>query len=80
MEAIKEYGALVWALIATGVGAIFWFARLEARVNQTIEDIDRLEKQIDSDRADARASRAETNDILREVQRDIKLLIGRNHQ
>ena len=76
METVKEF----WALIAGAVGAIFWLARLEGRVNQTVEDIDRLEKQIDSDRADARASRAETNDILREVQRDIKLLIGRNHQ
>lgn len=76
MDLVKDFWSQILAIISFG----YWLVRLEGRVNANAKEVTRLEKQIDSDRAEARASRAETNDILREVQRDIKLLLGWGHQ
>ncbi|WP_017999937.1 hypothetical protein [Paracoccus sp. N5] len=73
MNEIKEY----LAIIVAAVSAIGWLFRLEGRVNSNSKEIMRLERQIHDDRAEARANRAEQNEILREMQRDIKLLLGR---
>lgn len=73
MDIIKDF----WALVAAIVGGIFWLARLEGRVNGNSKELMRLERQIHDDRAEARANRTEQNEILREMQRDIKLLLGR---
>lgn len=73
MTELKE----LWGIILAVVGGIFWLARLEGRVNANARELSRLEKQSDNDRAEARANRAEQNDMLREMQRDIKLLLGR---
>lgn len=75
MEIIKEYGAI----LASIVGYIVWSVRLEGRVNGNAKDLARLERQLDTDRADAKTARAEQMDMLREVQRDIKTLLGRNY-
>lgn len=76
MDLIKDF----WALVAAIVGALFWLARLESRVNTTSMEVTRLERQLENDRSEARANRAEQNEILREMQRDIKLLLGRGQQ
>ena len=76
MDLVKDFWSQILAIISFG----YWLVRLEGRMNANAKDVTRLEKQMDSDRADARASRAETNDILREVQRDIKLLLGWGHK
>ncbi|MDN3712179.1 hypothetical protein QWZ10_10950 [Paracoccus cavernae] len=76
MTEIREF----WAMIIGGVSFVAWLVRLEARVNANAKEIARLEIQMDEDRRDAKDSRRETHDLLREVQRDIKLLLGRGHQ
>ena len=73
MTEIREF----WGMILAAVGFGVWLVRLEGRVNANSREITRLEKQSDNDRAEARANRAEQNDMLREMQRDIKLLLGR---
>ncbi|MDF3606142.1 hypothetical protein PE067_08375 [Paracoccus sp. DMF-8] len=74
LETIGKVLAFVVAFIVTPVA---WLMRLENRVNANARELTRLEKQIENDRAEARANRAEQNDMLREMQRDIKLLLGR---
>lgn len=76
MDLIKDF----WALVAAIIGGIFWLARLEGRVNGNSKELARLERQIHDDRAEARANRAEQNEILREMNRDIKILLGRGQQ
>lgn len=76
MDIIKDF----WALVAAIIGGIFWLARLEGRVNGNSKELARLERQIHDDRAEARANRAEQNEILREMNRDIKILLGRGQQ
>lgn len=73
MTEIREF----WAMIAAAIGFGVWLVRLEGRVNANAKEISRLEEQMDEDRRDAKDSRKETHDLLREVQRDIKLLLGR---
>ncbi|WP_323715643.1 hypothetical protein [Paracoccus aminovorans] len=76
MDLIKDF----WALVGAIIGGIFWLARLEGRVNGNSKELARLERQIHDDRAEARANRAEQNEILREMNRDIKILLGRGQQ
>ena len=64
MDWLKEF----WGIIMAGTGGVFWLARLEGRVNM-------LDKQAERDRKDARDSRNETKDMLREMQKDIKRLL-----
>ena len=71
MEALKEY----WAILMGAIGFVAWLVRLEAMTKTNIKEILRLEEQMDRDRSDARDSRKETNDILKEVRSDIKQLI-----
>lgn len=71
MEALKEY----WAILMGAVGFVAWLARLESMVKTNSKELLRLEAQVARDRSDARDSRNETNDILKEVRSDIKQLI-----
>lgn len=73
MTEIREF----WTMIASAIAVVIWLVRLEGRVNENTKEIARLEAQMDEDRRDAKDSRKETHDLLREVQRDIKLLLGR---
>lgn len=70
-ETIKEY----LGLIIAAVGGLFWLARLEGRVNMASKELGRLERQMQIDREDAKSSRAETHDMLREIRGDIKLIL-----
>lgn len=74
IDVIKQ----LWGPIMAGVGLIVWFARLEGLAKGNTREIIRLEKRMDEDRADAKAQRGETNDMLREVRSDIKRLLERN--
>ena len=71
MEALKEY----WAILMGAIGFVAWLVRLEAMTKMNVKELLRLEEQMDRDRSDARDSRKETNDILKEVRSDIKQLI-----
>ena len=71
VEFFKEWLAAAVAAISL----IGWLVRMEGRVNANTQEILRLERQIERDREDARAARAETNEILKEVRSDIKVLI-----
>ena len=71
MEIIREW----WGLAAAGVGALFWLSRLEWRGLQNETEIKRLWSQRREDLESAQRARDETNEILREMQRDIKQLL-----
>lgn len=71
MDSLKEY----WAVLMGAFGFVSWLVRLEAMAKTNGKELLRLEKQMDRDRLDAQSSRRETNDILKDMQSDIKQLI-----
>lgn len=71
MEVLRDW----WGLIMAGVGGLFWLSRLEWRGLQNESEIRRLWVQRKEDLAMAQKARDETNDILREMRQDIKLLL-----
>lgn len=73
MVEIREF----WQIIISAVVGIVWLVRLESKVGRNMAEIQRLETQLAVDRINAKEARAETNDLLREVQRDVKMLLGR---
>ena len=71
MDIIREW----WGLILGTVAGLFWLSRLEWRGLQNEAEIKRLWTQRKEDLASAQKARDETNEILREMQRDIKQLL-----
>ena len=71
MDVLREW----WGLIMAGVAGLFWLSRLEWRGLQNETEIKRLWSQRREDLASAQRARDETNEILREMQRDIKQLL-----
>ena len=71
MDVLREW----WGLIMAGVAGLFWLSRLEWRGLQNETEIKRLWSQRREDLASAQRARDETNEILRELQRDIKQLL-----
>jgi len=71
MDIIREW----WGVILGTVVGLFWLSRLEWRGLQNEADIKRLWTQRKEDLASAQKARDETNEILREMQRDIKQLL-----
>lgn len=61
--------------MAAGVAFLVWLVRLESKGLQNEREIKRLWNQRKEDLEAARRARDETNEILREMQRDIKLLL-----
>lgn len=75
MDTVREW----WAIGVAVLGAVFWLARLEGRVNENSKELLRVEREMERDRAAANKSRTETNDMLKEMRADIKMLLGRGH-
>ena len=71
MDVLREW----WGLLMAGIAALFWLSRLEWRGLQNETEIKRLWSQRREDLASAQRARDETNEILREMQRDIKQLL-----
>jgi hypothetical protein len=71
MDVLRDW----WALAMAGVAGLFWLSRLEWRGLQNEAEIKRLWTQRREDLALAQRARDETNEILREMQRDIKQLL-----
>lgn len=71
MDVLREW----WGLIAAVIGGLLWLSRLEWRGLQNESEIKRLWTQRREDLASAQRARDETNEILREMQRDIKQLL-----
>ncbi len=67
-------------MIGAAIGSIFWLARLEGKVKKNAEDVTRLEQRVDRERSDTREALADLTDMMREQNRDIKILLGRGHQ
>jgi hypothetical protein len=73
MDILREW----WGLVLGAVTGLFWLSRLEWRGLQNEAEIHRLWSQRKEDLASAQRARDETNEILRELQRDIKQLLQR---
>lgn len=76
MTEIRDY----WQFIVSAVVSVIWLIRLEAKVVGNLKEIERLEKQVERERADTRESLGELKDMMAEQNRDIKILLGRGHQ
>lgn len=75
-ELLDQY----WHIFLSAMAGLVWLVRLEARVNKNWDYLARLEEKMVDERIESRAHRAEQNATLREIQRDIKLLLSRGHQ
>ena len=76
MQELREY----WQIIVSAVVGIAWLIRLEGRVSKNSDEVSRLERQIDRERSDMRAVISEVKEMQAEMNRDIKILLGRGHQ
>lgn len=76
MTELRDY----WQLIISAVVGVIWLIRLEAKVVGNLKEIERLERQIERERADTREKLEDLTDMMREQNRDIKILLGRGHQ
>lgn len=66
-----------WPMAAAFVGFLVWLIRLESRSIENGKEIKRLWNQRKEDLEAAKAARDETNQILHEIQKDIKDLIAK---
>lgn len=66
-----------WPMAAAFVGFLVWLIRLESRSIENNKEIKRLWNQRKEDLEAAKAARDETNNILHEIQKDIKALIAK---
>ena len=77
MDVIREY----WHIIGSAFGAVFWFARLESRVNQNGRDMQRLEKHLSEQRKEDMETHKESmgriERALSGLESDIKELVRR---
>ena len=76
IDALREFGAVIMALIGLGI----WLVRLEGRVNANAKDILRMDQRLDRERADTRETLSDLKDMMAEQNRDIKILLGRGNQ
>ncbi|WP_294928144.1 hypothetical protein [uncultured Paracoccus sp.] len=76
MTEIREY----WQIIVSAVIGIAWLIRLEGRVTKNADEVARLERLIERERADTRETLADLKNMMAEQNRDIKILLGRGHQ
>jgi hypothetical protein len=65
----------LWQYIVTGVAAIGWFFRLEAKANSAHARIDAINAQRHEDMQATMQERANTNATLAIIQADIKTLL-----
>lgn len=73
MELIKEWWAFLMALVGLGI----WLVRLEGSTKMALREIERIDRQIEKDRAATLEARREQNEMLREMRADIKRLLER---
>lgn len=74
-EWLKE----IWGLLAALVGAVLWFARLEARALSNSAEIAHLQKQRHEDLERQKTHRDEMAKTLAEMRTDIKTLLQRQN-
>ena len=67
-----------WHVILTGIAAIVFIIRMEGRTSFHGLEIDRLQRQRDSDQAAAQRSRDETHRMLHDMDAKLDRLIERN--
>ena len=67
-----------WHVILTGIAAIVFIIRMEGRTAFHGLEIDRLQRQRDSDQAAAQRSRDETHRMLHDMDAKLDRLIERN--
>jgi hypothetical protein len=76
MDTIREW----WQVILGALFGVMWLSRLEWRGLNNEREIKRLWEQRKEDLENAAAARKETNEVLKEIRQDIKLLLAREHK
>jgi hypothetical protein len=71
MEAIREW----WHVAVGALLGVFWLSRLEWRSLNNEKEIKRLWTQRKEDLENAANARKETNEVLKEIRGDIKVLL-----
>ncbi len=73
MELVREW----WQVLVGTIFGLLWLSRLEWRGLNNEREIKRLWTQRKEDLENAAAARRETNEVLKEIRQDIKLLLAR---
>jgi hypothetical protein len=73
METLREW----WQVLLGAVFGLMWLSRLEWRGLNNEKEIKRLWTQRKEDLENAANARRETNEVLKEIRQDIKLLLAR---
>lgn len=76
MEIIREW----WQVLVGTVLGLLWLSRLEWRSLNNEREIKRLWTQRKEDLENAAAARRDTNEVLKEIRQDIKLLLARENK
>lgn len=71
MNGLEAFLIKFWGVIVACIGFVVWLVRLEGKANTNVKDIQRLEKRQDEDRH-------AITETLREIQQDIKKLLGQH--
>lgn len=71
IEVLREY----WALVMAGIGLVVWALRVEFATKGNASEIRRIWHQRDEDLRAHKEAREATNEMLREMRADIKVLL-----
>lgn len=71
MDLLRDW----WGAAVTIIGAIIWLMRLEARSLSNEKEIKRMAEQRKEDMVSAQKQRDDSNAMLTEIRRDVKILL-----
>lgn len=71
VEIVREW----WQVLIGAMLGLFWLSRLEWRGLNNEKEIKRLWTQRKEDLENAASARKETNEVLKEIRQDIKVLL-----
>ena len=79
MDWLADFAGAIVTIVTTAIGAIFagfvWLFNVDARSKGNRSELKRLELRMEEDRADARSSRSEQLETMRDMQKDIKRIL-----
>lgn len=80
MDVLRDW----WAIIMGAFAVAVWLVRIEGRTYSNSKNLEKFEQRMEKQRAEDMASRQREWDTVREtmkdMQQDIKTLLGRMHE
>ena len=76
LEVLLQWEQLLYPIIVIVVGGLAWLFRLEAKANNNLRDVKRLEKTIDKELQQVDDKLQMIERLIRSLCRDVNQLIG----